>query len=373
MKTVRSTIFIFLGSFLLLLECQTVALPQVPPTLSQDGSPAPEPPKGPKPAPVTLEALVPTAAELPKGMRRVHGDHPASFHAWFFYEDPSHEGYLSPPIPVPKGKTYFSFVAKKGVPGTVYLFEYDEDGPRDAIAYLKGLLRGVESEHPTEEHPEEVIVHGRFLILISFPLGDPAAEWFKERLRKKFGIPAFRQRPDLLPLFQKIKAAWEKSDYDGEMRLFEKNAAAVADWSLGWGLRGELYEMKGDRLEQERAYRRALELHYGNVDPLEDYYVWSSLDGLGMALLLRRNLDSATVTLERAVAFAMEKGLDIKEQTSQSSYNLACAYALLKKYPEALGALKKAIAAYPNWKEYCRTDEDLVEALKRKEFQDLLK
>ena len=58
---------------------------------------------------------------------------------------------------------------------------------------------------------------------------------------------------------------------------------------------------------------------------------------------------------------------------AKSAYNLACAYALLERWPDALAALEDAIAGNPRYRTSARTDEDLAEARKREEFQALLK
>jgi hypothetical protein len=46
---------------------------------------------------------------------------------------------------------------------------------------------------------------------------------------------------------------------------------------------------------------------------------------------------------------------------------------MMKKYPEALRALKEAIAIDPQYKDMAKTDGDFAEARKKKEFQELLK
>lgn len=168
--------------------------------------------------------------------------------------------------------------------GVVYLFEYEEKAPLAGVrSFLTGLLYG-EDGHRSEEHPAEMLFSGRFLFLFAYPMGDPAAEWVKARLRKEFRIPAMRFRKDLAPLLPKIFAAYRANDAEAGLKVLADHADAVADWSFGWYFRGEFGVMKKDWALAERGYSKALELSDSLVDPLEDGLVWASLDGLGLAI-----------------------------------------------------------------------------------------
>ena len=77
-------------------------------------------------------------------------------------------------FPVPKRKEHQSFHAEGGTEGTVFVFEYETDDLSEVTSYLEPILWG--RDGPSEEHPEEILAHGRVLWILSFPYGDPAAE-----------------------------------------------------------------------------------------------------------------------------------------------------------------------------------------------------
>ena len=91
-------------------------------------------------------------------------------------------------------------------------------------------------------------------------------------------------------------------------------------------------------------------------------------DGI-TGIFTKRKLDDAVVALGRAKELSTRQGL---LQGAKSAYNLACACALLERWPDALAALKDAIAGHPAYRASARTDEDLAAARERKEFRELL-
>jgi tetratricopeptide (TPR) repeat protein len=330
-----------------------------------------------EPVPLTIDSILVKAAELPTTIKFVEGMPCASRQPRSYFETPDPEklmgGQSVPAVlrsifPKPKHKKCQSFAAEKGAAGSVFLFEYAEADIDNARAFLPAYLWGGRGR--SQAHPEELIVHGNLAWILSFPRGDPAAEWYKERLRKKFRVPAVRERPEFLSIGRQLSAAYDAEDADKGIQVLQENAKVTNGWGFGQYLLGEFGVMKGDWPTAERGYRRALELHGSLEDPLDANIFWASHDGLGMALLFQRKLNEAATVLARAKELAPIDGI---REGAGSAYNLACAYALLKRWPDALAALKDAIAGHPEYRAHARTDEDLVEARKRKEFQELLK
>ena len=315
--------------------------------------------------------------ELPKGIRPAEGMPTSSRQPRAYFETPDVEslvkgGRLPKPlrglIPSPVRKEHQSFHAKGGVPGSVFLFEFAANDLSRVLPFLRAYLWGDAGR--SKKHPEELISHGRLVWILSFPRGDPAAEWCKQRLREKFRVPAPRDRREFAELGRKIAKAYDADDAETGMRLLKTHADKVKDWAFGHYCLGEFGVMAKNWKVAERGYRRALELHDTVVDPLEDHLVWAGLDGLGTALLFQKKLKASVETLRKATRFALAKGIS---ETGQSSYNLACALALLEKWPGALTALRDAIKKDAAYRKHARTDEDLAKARQRKEFQELLR
>ena len=330
------------------------------------GAAPPVPPVPPAPKPLTFDALLLTAEALPADVKLVDGVHPVSIQPNTFYEMPDMQGLL----PTPVHKAAQSFAKGDRRPGTVYLFEYEDAA---AIAKLRGFLDGslYGGDGRSAEHPEEVVAHGAFLFILSFPRGDPAAEWWKERLRKDFRIPAERDRPELIPLGRKVYAALEAGDLAASKKLLAENADAFADFAFGHYLLAETALKVHDMEFAEEHYRKALELHDAFIDPLSPPIVWCCHDGIGGTLIARRRyaeaLKAFTTAKEMAPGAAIEN-----DALGSCIYNIACCQARLKKFDLALAALKEAIEVDASWKEKAMADEDLAEAVKRKEFKALL-
>jgi len=325
-------------------------------------------------------------AELPKKVHVADGIHSVSPQAKTYFETPAMKDImktLAPEaaarvsdatfekFPVPKRKECQSFKADGRTAGSVFLFECEEGDADDVVSFLKPYLLG---EGRSEQHPEEIIVAGRFIWVLSFPFppGDPAAEWYKERLRKKFKVPALRERPELAQLGKKIAEAFDAKDGPGGIKLLQSNAKAVADWSFGQCMLGQFAEMKEDNALAEKAFRKALQLNDSVADPLEPGLVWVTLDGLALALHAQGKRPEALKLLERAITAAAECDDNGKHAQAQSRYNIACVYAMMKKYPEALDNLQDAVDLDPSYLETARTDEDFAEARKLPPFQEFL-
>lgn len=318
-----------------------------------------------EPAPLEIDRILVRPDELPENIKFVEGMPTAAREPRSYFESPES---LKAALPQPTRKECQSFAAEGGKPGSVFLFEYAEATTGIARKALRSYLWGGRSR--STEHPEELIISGKLVWILSFPQGDPAAEWYKARLRKKFRVPALRTRPELLPLGKKLVAALRSRDADNGLEVLEQNAEAAHDWAFAQYLLGEFAVKKRAWPKAEGGYRRAIELHETLEDPLSQGLYWAAADGLGMALLYQRKLENAVAALQKAREYSRRQGLG---KEAKSAYNLACAHALLERWPEGLAALKDAIDGKPEYRSQARTDEDLAEARKRPEFQELLK
>lgn len=324
-----------------------------------------------------IDAIVVKAEDLPEGVRAIDGIHTNTAGLKAFFETPSAD--VLPPelrsklpalkgFPVPTAKRSQSFQADGGAKGTVFVFEYDTTDLGVVSVVLEPVLWG--EGGPSEEHPEEIVFGGRFVWVLSFPRNDPAAEWYKDRLRRKFRIPAPRAHKDLDPLGVKIAEAMEALDFDAGLKLLGDNAKAVDGWAFGQCMIGKLSELKGEHAAAEKGYLRALALHDRLEDPLERNYVWVARDGLGRALRGQGRPDEAVTAFGRAVVAADDMGDAFA--ISQSGYNLAAALAAMKEYEKALRTLKGVLAIDPDLVDTMRHDPDFAEARERQEFRELL-
>jgi tetratricopeptide (TPR) repeat protein len=323
--------------------------------------------------PLTVDAILVQADELPSNIKFAEGMPSTSPRARSYYATPDKALESLPEaaragFPKATKKQCQSFAAEGGVPGSVFLFEYPESKLEIVRRFIAAYVW--EGRVRSAKHPDELIVRGNLLWILSFPPGDPAAEWYKARLRKKFRVPALRARPELLPLGKQLVAALSARDAEKGIQIAEENEKELHGWSFAQYLLGEFAVKKQDWPKAERAYRRALELHETLEDPLAEGLYWAALDGLGIALLYQRKLDDAVTVLGMAKELSTRKGL---RAGAKSAYNLACACALQKRWPEALAALEDAIGGNPRYRDSARTDEDLAEARERPEFQELLK
>ncbi|MFI5402262.1 MAG: tetratricopeptide repeat protein [Planctomycetota bacterium] len=317
------------------------------------------------PEPLTADAVIVREADLPKGFRLVEGIHCASPQAWSFYQSPDAGGFL----PTPTRKMSQPIASDGGAWGSVFVFEYRDGVPDTLSAFLKGALYGDGGR--SAKHPEELILHGTFAWIVSYPAGDPVAEWYKERLRSRFGVPAPRYRADLRALTTKVLAAYEARDADTGIRLLREDPKVLDGFAYGQYLLGDLLATKGDLAGSEKAYRRALELHESLEDPLAPERLWGALDGFGHTLLDLGKYAEAVKVLRRAVAAADETP-DAMKNATRSGYYLAGALARAGSYAEAHEALKQVVTADPKYKKWARKSEHLAEAMKRKDFQDLV-
>lgn len=328
---------------------------------------------------LTFDSLTVKPDELPANVKIVDGLPCVARQPWAYFQTPSvwdlatpevreRAGELLKSIPSPKRKSSQAFQAEGGSAGSVMWYEFDGDGATKVEPWMRGYLWG-EAKGPTPNYPETVTVVGNVLIVTSFRQGDPAHEWFKERLRKKFGFHAPRWSEDLAKLVGTAMRAMDSKDFAAGLAALAANEPLVTPEAFLNYLRGELASAKGDFALAEKGYRRALELHESRDDPLDEILEFPVLDGLGGSLLMEKKPAAAVPYLERATALGRARR--VKGWTT-SSYNLACAHALTKTWDKSLAALKDAVEAEPRFRDQAKTDDDLKEAVKRPEFRKLL-
>ncbi len=321
-----------------------------------------------KGTPLALDAVLVKPAELPKNVRLVDGVHCVSPEARNYFDKTALEGVRD----VPRRRECQSFAAEGRPAGSVLVFEYDDPVVAET---LYGLLQDdLNCKDRSAKHPEEIFLADNLVWILSFPFPrpHPAAEWYKERLRKKFHVRAPRDRPELAPLEQQLRKACDAKDADTGLTLLRENAKAADDWAAGQCVLGQFAVMAKDYVVAEKSCRRAIELHEGFEDLMGADDVVASLDSLAVALGAQGKLEEAVTTIRRAAGEA-QKTEDPFGGLARSQFRLAGFYARLGKYAEALPPLKAAIRENPQYKELARTDENLAEARKRKEFQELLK
>lgn len=319
------------------------------------------------------------AEELPANVKLVEGLPCVARQPWAYFQTPSawdlatpemreKAGDLIRSIPSPKRKASQAFQAEGGRAGSVMWYEFDGDGAKKVAGWMKGYLWGAD-KGPTSRYPETVAVVGNVLIVTSFPQGDAAHEWFKERLRRKFGVHAPRWSEDLAKLVRTAMGAMNSKDFAAGLAALAANEPLVAPEAFLNFLRGELAMGKGDYALAEKGYRRALELNESRDDPLQENLVYAALDGLGGSLVLQKKAAAAIPYLERAASLGRAGHL---ENWTNCLYNLACAQAMLKAWDKSLAALKEAVEGNPKLREQAKSDDDLKEAVKRPEFKKLL-
>ncbi len=328
---------------------------------------------------ITIDAVALRANELPSGWRLVKGSQCISTSIHRYHRTPDMWALAPrdprldearkkmPRQPMPVRKSLESLVLPDGSAGSVVQFEYETDVDDITVKSLEGLLWGTEGR--SHRSPELLIAHGRFLWVLSFPLGHPATDWWQDRLRRRFRVPITRVTPMLRAPVLRLGSCASGGRVAEGIRIFDTYASVFADCATAWFFRGELAVGGSDYAGAEAAYGRAVAIHDSFSDSLGANELWACLDGHGTAILMQKRPKEALPILERArVCPGRSAGAD----GSGTDYNIACTYALLGRFDEALAALTEAIKSKPAWKESAREDGDFAEARKRPDFQKLL-
>ena len=117
----------------------------------------------------TIADLKLKTKEIPKGYTLSDGHICITPQACNFYND---IGTFSNFVGTVKSKSIQSFKSKKDS-GSIMYFEFDHTFKGDK--FLQGLLWGKDGQ-PTDEHPEEYVAKGKFLIIWSLQADSPLKE-----------------------------------------------------------------------------------------------------------------------------------------------------------------------------------------------------
>jgi len=333
-----------------------------------DGSPgAPADGKAASDAPaIPISKLVFDRSELPRGFTLGKDLCCVSIEATAYFETPR---VIEPYIPGPVNKSGQCF-QKGGKPvGSVLVFEFAADVSKDVRDYMSDLIWGPGGR--SEEHPEELLFAGRYLVIFSFPMDEPNTEWFKQQIGLRLSTPVVHDWTSLEPLMAQVVEHLLQGDGKGSLKVLRENAVKVKDYAYAQYLLGECGRSQEDWKTAIAGYSRALELHDSAADALpKDGMLWSVVNGLGTALLASGDEKKALPPLERAVTLA-RKGSS--EQLMQSAYNYACGLARNKRFNDCFTALKEAVDLDGKCRSMALSDPDLADAVKRPEFKKLLK
>jgi hypothetical protein len=100
-----------------------------------------------------------------------------SIQSRLLYDDPSMYSFILGNL---KEKAFQTFKFE-GQTGSVLYFIVDKE-TSGSKGFIEGLLWG--GSKPTKEHPEEIIMYGNIMIIISYPYKSAATTYFKKALTK---------------------------------------------------------------------------------------------------------------------------------------------------------------------------------------------
>ena len=86
------------------------------------------------------------------------------------------------------GKTLnkrFQSFEYKGNKGSIMYFEFDKD-PQNAKGFIEGLLLG--GKKPNKEHPENIILKGNLMIILSFPFKSEISKELTDLIAGKYKL-----------------------------------------------------------------------------------------------------------------------------------------------------------------------------------------
>ncbi|WP_163399732.1 hypothetical protein [Flavobacterium fluviatile] len=117
--------------------------------------------------------------EIPKGYTLSDGNNCVSIQACTFYNDIETYSNI---VGTVKSKSMQSFKSRPDTGSIMYFeFEHAFKGER----FLQGLLWG-KGGQPTDEHPEEYVVKGKFLVIWSFHPDSPVRERSETKIEAVF-------------------------------------------------------------------------------------------------------------------------------------------------------------------------------------------
>jgi hypothetical protein len=125
----------------------------------------------------TFEKIMLTENEIPAEYKLTNESQCISIQACTFYESPDTYEALIGKI---KSKDIQNFENKKDS-GSIMYFEFEEKFEMEG--FLKGLLWG--GNKATREHPEQIYVKDKILIIYSFPLKSSLVEVSKKKIESE--------------------------------------------------------------------------------------------------------------------------------------------------------------------------------------------
>lgn len=128
------------------------------------------------PDPLRMMMLV--TKDLPEGYRFSDTTYIKSIQAVTFYKNPSLYAALIGEV---EDKSFQSFVGENGDKGTILYFTFK--GPITGEGFIQGLIWG--GDEPTAKHPEQIIVKGDRMVIISFARGSDMGEKAREIIEKR--------------------------------------------------------------------------------------------------------------------------------------------------------------------------------------------
>ena len=368
MKFVAATALSF--AVLLCGDASAQSKPSAKPKPAAKPEPAKSAKSAAKPAEPAVSAelatLQCTAKELPKGLTLGAEVKCISVQAQNYWSNP---GFAEPIAPAPVAKLGQSVLKGKQVLGSVMAFEFAEPVSKDLRGFLTGLMWG--EDQPTAQHPERILVTGRFVLMLSFPLGDATADAIEKTLKARLDPLGPRDFSSLAPLMKQVVAAYDARDAAAGLKLLQEHAEEVKDYAFAQYFLGEFAAAAKDHALAEKGYARALEIHDSGSDKLPTAgVVWASTDGLALALMFQQKHEQALPVLERSLTLSWPMNDD--KQTGRVLYNLACAQSVLGHFEDSLDTLTKCLKLTPDRKAAALKDPDFAKAREREDFKALL-
>lgn len=117
------------------------------------------------PIPFNVEDIKLTDIDLPTGYSFSNELYCYSLQAQNLYNNPGFSDFLT--SSQFSNKQFQGINGPNGDKGSILYIQYKEDLNSGAKSFLKGFIWGADS--PSEEHPEEIFINGKNLIVWSFP------------------------------------------------------------------------------------------------------------------------------------------------------------------------------------------------------------
>ncbi len=126
----------------------------------------------------SVDSLKLFPSEIPAGYVEVTEMLNKAYHPVLIYEN---NDLVSDNLGTIKNKTYQSLKGR-GDKGTVFIIELEK--PMENTDWLKPFLYGPSEMAPSAMHPEEFIIHDRFLIIWSFEINSKIKQISKEKIQR---------------------------------------------------------------------------------------------------------------------------------------------------------------------------------------------